>query len=278
MNLQNILSEIENVDPEIYERISTRRNSLSHLGNMGKRVALTALPFALGAMLTKAYGQTVPPSVIATLNFALKLEYLESSFYANGLTSSGLIPAADVAAIQIISQHESQHVTFLKAAITGAGGTPVASPTIDFTAGGTITNLFSNYDVFLAYAQTFEDTGVRAYKGQAGSLQGSAYLAPALQIHAVEARHASKIRQIRAGRSGTVAGVKPWITSNYNGIASSTSTSASYTGEEVSVQAGLNIVGINGYTSITATVASEAFDEPLTSADVLAIVKPFGIS
>lgn len=278
MNLQNILSEIESVDPEIYERISTRRSTFKNFGSIGKAIALTTLPFAFGSMLTKAYGQTVPASVIATLNFALKLEYLESNFYAAGLASSGLIPSSDQAAIQVISQHESEHVAFLKTAISAAGGTPAATPTIDFTAGGTITNLFSNYDIFLAYAQTFEDTGVRAYKGQAGNLIATAYLKPALQIHAVEARHASKIRQIRAGRSGTPSGVKPWITLNYSGIGSATASSASYSGEELTTQAGINIVGINGNTSISAAAASEAFDEPLSSADVLNIVKPFGIS
>jgi hypothetical protein len=48
----------------------------------------------------------------------------------------------------------------------------------------------------------------------------------------------------------------------------------SYNGEELTVQAGIQITGINGF-AITAEDASEAFDEPLTKAQVLAIVDPF---
>ena len=49
----------------------------------------------------------------------------------------------------------------------------------------------------MVLAQAFEDTGVRAYKGQAGNLiSNSAYLTAALQIHSVEARHASYIRDL----------------------------------------------------------------------------------
>jgi hypothetical protein len=43
------------------------------------------------------------------------------------------------------------------------------------------------------------------------------------------------------------------------------------------VQAGITITGINGQ-AITANAATEAFDEPLTAAEVLALVAPFGVS
>ncbi len=43
--------------------------------------------------------------------------------------------------------------------------------------------MFSNYKTFLALSQAFEDTGVRAHKGQAGSLKSSdEILTVALQI------------------------------------------------------------------------------------------------
>ncbi len=131
-------------------------------------------------------------------------------------------------------------------------------------------------------AQTFEDTGVRAYKGQAPALQGNrTVLTAALAIHSVEARHASHIRQMRralnvAIPSGQV--VKPWITLDQSGIDYAPANSAiqlSYNGEDITTQAGANIVGIGGNAYIDASAASAAFDEPLSTNDVLDIVTPF---
>ncbi len=69
----------------------------------------------------------------------------------------------------------------------------------------------------------FEETGVKAYKGQAGNLiTSSKLLTAALRIHLVEARHAAEIRRLR--------GEKAW---------------------------------------------TGAFDEPLTKAEVLAMISPF---
>ena len=42
-------------------------------------------------------------------------------------------------------------------------------------------------------------------------------------------------------------------------------------------QAGITITGINGQ-AITVNAATEAFDEALTVAEVLALVAPFGVS
>jgi hypothetical protein len=139
--------------------------------------------------------------------------------------------------------------------------------------------VFSNYGLFLAVAQTFEDTGVRAYKGQAAEpalMANNDVLTAALNIHSVEARHASHIRQMRKANNSLVpagVNVKPWITGNQSGI-DSAAVQASYNGEDLTTQAGVQIVNINSQ-SISANAASEAFDEPLTSAQVLAIVDPF---
>jgi hypothetical protein len=67
--------------------------------------------------------------------------------------------------------------------------------------------------------------------------------------------------------------VKPWITLNQSGIGSP-AVQPIYNGEETTMQAGVQITGINS-TSISAAAASESFDEPLTKAEVLAIVDPF---
>lgn len=270
MNFSNILNEIEKIDPEVFEKTSERRHLLK---SFGSKVAVAALPFALGSLFKKAYGQT-GTDILDVLNFALTLEYLEAEFYRRAVEDSpGLIPSgAPIGAITTIATHEAQHVAFLKAAITGAGGTPVASPSFDFTAGGLFIDVFTNYATFLAVAQAFEDTGVRAYKGQAGFLMSNNdVLTAALNIHSVEARHASHIRQMR--KANNQGDVKPWITGNQSGIGSA-AVQPIYDGEENTIQATIQITGING-TDVTSAAASECFDEPLTKAQVLAIVDPF---
>ena len=274
MNVQNIINEIEKVDPEVYEKIDTRRDVMKGFAKASGRIALAALPLALGSMFQKAYGQGNTTLIADTLNFALTLEYLEANFYIKGLSSPTLtIPSAPaLGALTTIRDHENAHVNFLRTAITSLGATPVTftAAQFDFTADGAFPTVFSDYDTFLAVAQTFEDTGVRAYKGQAGNLMSNNdVLTAALNIHSVEARHASHIRQMRKARG---ADVKPWITGNNSGIGAA--VAASYAGEEATTQAGVNIVNIGGNT-ISAAAASEAFDEPLTKAQVTAIVTPF---
>jgi hypothetical protein len=77
-----------------------------------------------------------------------------------------------------------------------------SKPTFDFTVGGAF-DPFNNYTQFLALSQAFEDTGVRAYKGQATNLISTPdLLTAALQIHSVEARHASEVRRLRGLKDG----------------------------------------------------------------------------
>lgn len=269
MNFSNILNEIEKIDPEVYERTSHRRHLLK---SFGSKVAAAALPFALGSLFSKAYGQS-SGDILGVLNFALTLEYLEAEFYATAIASSGLIPGgAPAAAIGTIGAHEAAHVNFLKTAITASGGTPVDKPDFDFTAGGLFPDVFTNYATFLAVAQAFEDTGVRAYKGQAGNLKNNNdVLTAALNIHSVEARHASHIRQMR--KNNNQGDVKPWITGNQSGIGSP-AVQPIYDGEENTTQAGLQITNINS-SGVTQDAASESFDEPLDKEQVMNIVAPF---
>ena len=144
----------------------------------------------------------------------------------------------------------------------------------------------TNYGVMLAVAQAFEDTGVRAYKGQAPRLiSNNDVLQAALQIHSVEARHASHIRQMRRALNQLIPNgvvLQPWITQQQSGIETgNTGANAAvqlvYNGENLTTQAGANIINIGGQT-ISANEASEAFDEPLTKEEVTAIVTPFIIA
>ena len=286
MKVENIINEIESIDPEVFARLDGRRNAMKNFAKFSGKIALASIPLAFGSMLNKAYGSPsgTTDAITDVLNFALTLEYLESEFYkagySAGIAGTLAIPAgAPIGAIKTIRDHEAAHVAFLRTTITALGGTPVTktAASFDFTAKGTFPTVFSDYTVFLAVAQTFEDTGVRAYKGQAGNLMGKKdVLTAALNIHSVEARHASHIRQMRKANGGLVpagVNVKPWITLNQSGIGT-TAVQASYNGEEATTQATVNIVNIGGFV-ISASAASEAFDEALTKDQVLAIVTPF---
>ncbi len=144
----------------------------------------------------------------------------------------------------------------------------MAKPNFDFTAKGAFPDVFSNYNTFAIVSHALEDTGVRAYKGQAGNLlttEDLPLLEYALQIHSVEARHASIVRRLLNTR-GIVPGLKGWITLAQG------SPAAVYAGDDNLVQGGVNLAGLAGKTS---EAISEAFDEPLTKEAVLAIAGPF---
>ena len=271
MNITGLMEEIENVDEEFKGRTDTRRKVIKNFIGLGSRIALTAVPLALGGLFTKAYGK-VPEKVLDVLNFALTLEHLESRFYQTALNTTGLVPAKDK--LEFIRDHEIAHVKFLQDVITKSGGTPVPEGKYDFTGKNTYPNVFSDYKTFLIVAQSFEDTGVAAYKGQATKIKASytgsdQILTNALQIHSTEARHAAHIRFVRLV-SG-FATIKPWIigTDDTKGQPNE----AIYKHEADHRHFFMNVSNTGKYPSGNAGTAS--FDQPLRKEEVLKIVAPF---
>lgn len=260
MNIFKIIDEIKQVDGDAIDRLehATRR---SFMTKFSRSLAAAAVPTAMATIVNKAYGQSA--AAVDILNFALTLEYLEDEFYKMGNMASGLIPAKYTLVFNQIGKHESQHVAFLKGAL---GAAAVAKPTFDFTAKGTFADVFTKFDTFAFLSHAFEDTGVRAYKGQAGGLiNDPQILEYALQVHSVEARHAAKSRAILS-EIRNAPQIKPWITLNEG------SPAAVYAGDDNTVQGGKEINGIAGKSKEAIT---EAFDEPLTKDEVLAIAKLF---
>ena len=142
-----------------------------------------------GALLATFPGVATAASKddIAILNFALTLEYLERDFYAEALKKGGAGKGRLRAFAQTAHKHESPHVNQLKAAL---GRAAIKEPKFNFR--GTT----SSVKLFGATAVKLEDTGVKAYKGQAPFIQNTAYLKVALSIHTVEANHAAWVRHI----------------------------------------------------------------------------------
>lgn len=282
MNVFKIIQEISNVDEEAFGRIGSRRNMLQMTGRFGSKVAAASVPLAIGSMVNKAYAGTHKLNdVIDVLNFALTLEYLEAEFYAQVAGNMNLLPSGSDARpiIELIRDHEQAHVDFLKTAISGAGGTAVDKPTFDFTGGGgngmgpfpdPMTADNSALATIMAVAQAFEDTGVRAYKGQAGNLiEDGNTLQAALQIHSVEARHASEIRRYR--------GSKGWITNDEN-TTGAAAVDPVYAGEDnVTHTVSTGTYDLSTVSGLPGGMdaLTESFDEPLTQQEVLDIVTPF---
>ncbi len=260
------------VDPDIMSALGARQTEIAQgasvNGKLAAALALGSIPIAMAALSKDVFGQT-PSDVLDVLQFALLLEQLEAEFYSRGVAAAGLIPAADLPIFQTISGHETAHVTALQGLITGKGAVPNAKPAFDFTAKGNVPGFnfgAGQYATFQVLAHAFEDTGVRAYKGQAPRLiNDKAVLTAALTIHSIEARHASEIRRLR--------GKKGWITGNSRDDLPAF-TQGIYDGEDTVTQGTVNITSLPNVTGGVGA-ATEAFDEPLTKAQVTAIVTPF---
>jgi hypothetical protein len=316
MNFLNLLSEIEQVDPEVYGRLDSRRRVFKHLSGVGQQLSAAALPLFMGAVFNKAYAQTSSsPALVSILTFALQLEYLEMYFYQQRTTLQGRISAVNYLALGTLATDEANHVTFLRTVISSLGGMPFADPTalqFDFTGGrGSNAGQFADYRTnpatYLALAQTFEDLGVRAYKGavpQASVMANKTVLTAALSIHGVEARHAAHIRSMRRGGvnssnpslSVPVAPYstlpKSWISGTDNGGPFSTSSSLNslpvygagissmFPVEDNVVQGGISLSGstLPNASGFPAAAFSEAFDEGLDVSTVSAIARNFTVA
>jgi rubrerythrin len=267
MNILKILESF--TDDNVMNSSGSRRESFEQFSKIGKNIALASIPFGLAGLSSKGYAKDISPTpstATGALQLALVLEYLENEFYQKAL-DSGVIPSSensgrDLKVFQQIAKHEQSHVTFLIQGLGGSGSANfVAKPTFDFTVGG-LFDPFNQYDQFLALAQAFEDTGVRAYKGQAVNLKSKPdLLTAALQIHSVEARHASEVRRLR--------GQKGWIVGKDRG-GLPVQAQGTYDGEENIFQAGFNTSALFGVNA-----GSASFDEPLNTEQVVNIANLF---
>lgn len=280
---------LESFDEALMAQTGSRRDMFRAAGRAGAAIAAAGVPTIFASLvkpgLLRAQAQ---PSITDVLNFALTLEYLEFEFYQQGLAREGLIPAQDRAIFRVFRDHELAHVRFIEDALGIAPDS--RKPTFDFTAGGLFPDVFTNYATYRALSQGFEDTGVRAYKGQAPNLiADDAVLTAALTIHSVEGRHASEIRRLN-GNFTEQAPQKGWITGAQTGVVPATvngvpvgnaiygpgTPPANFPSEANTVQGGVDLTTLNYNPAIQNPLQiTEAFDEPLDMQTVLAIVDPF---
>jgi hypothetical protein len=151
-------------------------------------------------------------SDVDILNYALVLEYLQSTFYTEAERSKALTGKAAQAA-RVVGSTERAHV---QAFLNLLGSKAVKRPTFDFR--GTT----EQQRPFLKTAVALEDLAVAAYKGQAPKLRSNAVLAAAVGIHSVEARHAAWMRELFGVTPAVNAFDKPASRQSINRIVAST--------------------------------------------------------
>jgi rubrerythrin len=122
------------------------------------------------------------------LNFALTLEYIEATFYERGNAARLITDSREQDIFATIQKDEETHVQALTDTLKAIGTAPVAKPTVTFPA-----STFASRESYLKLAMVFENTGVGAYLGQAGSITNKDILQAAAGIYGVEARHAALI-------------------------------------------------------------------------------------
>lgn len=311
MNFFDILTQIEQVDPEVFDRLDARRRVFKHLAGVGQKLTAAALPVAVGAIFNKAYAQT-PAGLAVTdiLNFALKLEYLEMYFYQQRTALTGLSPV-NTAALTRIANDEASHVAFLRTALGSSAIAAPAATEFDFTGGrgsnaGPFANYRTNSATYLALAESFEDVGIRAYKGAApltALMANKTVLTAALRIHAIEARHSAQIRAMRRGGASSAnpslapavapysAQPKSWISGTDGGGAAPSYTAPiygagnnsgaaglSFPAEDNATQGGIALASLPAVAGFPSAAFSEAFDEGLDVGTVSAIARTFTIA
>ena len=139
---------------------------------------------------------------LTVLNYALTLEHLEATFYAEGLATFSATELDAVAPnvfngstydmISMIAAHEATHVATLTSVIDAAAkGQAAPNCTYDFTAA------LSSAGAFIATALALETGGQQAYDGALNGITNPMYAQAAATIATVEARHVAYLSLIQ---------------------------------------------------------------------------------
>ena len=182
---------------------------------VGGGALMGALVPAVADAAAKGKGGGRPPKSfgkgdIGILNFALTLEYLEAEFYKEaqknnngGLLGMGFLDDQATVFLDTVVRDEKAHVKALAGAL---GRKAVKKPKFDFG------NTTSESQPFLETAFALENTGVHAYSGQAFNIKNPAYLAVALSIVTIEARHSGVIGLLLKNSADGIAPDGPFDT------------------------------------------------------------------
>lgn len=150
------------------------------------RKAFVGSAALLAACAAPASAEEDNPRDISILNFILTLEELQAIFYTE-VERNRVLDGPLARQAKIVGAHERAHARALREVL---GSHAAGRAHFDF--GGATEGAAA----FQRTAVAFEDLSVASYKGQAPHIVEREYLASALAIHSVEARHAAWIRRL----------------------------------------------------------------------------------
>jgi len=188
INLEAI--DIDGAVREAAEEVAgDTRLSFLRKGAIGAGAAVSGGAILSALVPTTALAAGRPPSSfgagdVGILNYALTLEYLESSFYNEATSAGKITDPALKQLLRTVTQDENAHVKFLKEAL---GRHAIKKPKFDFQG------IPSDQAKFAATTYVLENTGVHAYLGQAPNIKSGKVLLAAASIVTVEARHSGAI-------------------------------------------------------------------------------------
>lgn len=275
MSLKQLLNNIADAPTSDFEQSGSRRDAIK---NFGTKVAIAALPIAIGSMFKKSYAQTAAAEPLADiLNYVLEFDYLAYNYYRTGNNTGGLIPDTDKPGFLTLENQKRAHILMLTQAVINIEGTPftpknydpsatnpyyIVSGTYDFTSAGKYAP-FASYPTFVSIAEGLEDAFVHGYQGKMPAVLDNPVITELfMRLQSVIGRHASHVRFVRRQLGPVVAPdyPTPWITNNIPPIAA---FQPYYNGEETIGQRNIDITALPGVDgNISATDAASAFDEP----------------
>ena len=197
MNQHRTPVDVEHLAP--FDTDGALQDAAGRVNDLNRRSLLRGAGVLAGSAAVMAWlpgiarAQSLPQGDVDILNYALTLEYLEAAFYKEA-NDGGALSGQLARFSEVVGAHEDAHVDALKETL---GDKAVKKPGFDFK--GTT----ESASTFGATAMVLEDTGVKAYQGQAGNIKTNAVLKAAISIHPVEARHAAWIASIMGNGSGS---------------------------------------------------------------------------
>ena len=213
------MTEGIHLDENLMEAPTSRRKFLAGSAAALAGGALMAVPGAAFANDDNGGNKHGRVTDVDILNYALTLEYLEATFYTQGLNKfdkgdfekyfknnkpyrkqgiKDLDGGAVYEEFVRIREHEQTHVKTLKAVL---GNKAVPKSTYNFNK-----TAFSSVGEFVAVAEFLENTGVSAYDGAIAYIKAAKLQTAGATIATVEARHASYLNLI----NGDVPFPKPF--------------------------------------------------------------------
>jgi hypothetical protein len=145
---------------------------------------------AVGPYVSRALAQS-DASDAQIVDFALRLETLESKFYDRALREVPGMSRSVRSVASTLRGHEHEHARILRQTLgqLGIGSSP--APRFEFG------DAFSSESRFLEVSKQLEDTGVAAYNGAAPMIFATRLLLVAAEIGHVEARHAAVVADLQ---------------------------------------------------------------------------------